>query len=38
MNVNVWDVADPIAALVRSKRAVDVRRLEDPEVDLATLA
>ena len=38
MNVNVWDVVDPIAALVRSKRAVDVRRLEDPEVDLATLA
>jgi 3-phenylpropionate/trans-cinnamate dioxygenase ferredoxin reductase component len=38
MNVNVWDVTDPIAALVRSKRAVDVRQLEDPEVDLATLA
>ena len=38
MNVNVWDVVDPIAALVRSKRAVDMRRLEDPEVDLATLA
>jgi len=38
MNVNVWDVADPIADLVRSKRAVNVRQLEDPEVDLATLA
>ncbi len=30
MNVNVWDVADPIAALVRSKRAVDVRQLDIP--------
>jgi 3-phenylpropionate/trans-cinnamate dioxygenase ferredoxin reductase subunit len=38
INVNVWDVADPIAALVRSKRTVDVRQLEDPEVDLTTLA
>lgn len=37
MNVNIWDVADPIAALVRSKRTVDVRQLEDPAVDLATL-
>ena len=37
MSVNVWDVADPIAALVRSKRAVDVRQLKDPEMDLATL-
>jgi 3-phenylpropionate/trans-cinnamate dioxygenase ferredoxin reductase component len=38
MNVNVWDVADPIATLVRSKRTVDVRQLKDPEMDLATLS
>jgi len=38
MKVNVWDVADPIATLVRSKRTVDVRQLKDPEMDLATLS
>ena len=38
MSVNVWDVADPIATLVRSKRTVDVRQLKDPEMDLATLS
>jgi hypothetical protein len=37
MNVNVWDVADDIASLVASKRVVEVSRLEDPGVDLATL-
>ncbi|HET8590838.1 MAG TPA: FAD-dependent oxidoreductase [Nakamurella sp.] len=35
MNVNVWDVADDIAALVRSGRAVDLAKLADPEVPLA---
>jgi 3-phenylpropionate/trans-cinnamate dioxygenase ferredoxin reductase subunit len=35
MNVNVWDVADDIAALVRSGRAVDLAKLADPEVALA---
>ena len=35
MNVNVWDVADDIAALVRSGRTVDLARLADPEVALA---
>jgi 3-phenylpropionate/trans-cinnamate dioxygenase ferredoxin reductase subunit len=37
MNVNVWDVADLIAALVASQRQVDVARLTDPDVDLAGL-
>jgi len=39
MNVNVWDVADHIAALVRAKRffgADDLARLADPSVDLAS--
>jgi 3-phenylpropionate/trans-cinnamate dioxygenase ferredoxin reductase subunit len=35
MNVNVWDVADDVAALVRSGRAVDLAKLADPEVPLA---
>ena len=38
MNVNVWDVADPIRDLIRSGNEVDVAKLADPEVDLATLA
>lgn len=38
MNVNVWDVADHIAALVTAKTPVDPAQLVDPEVDLATLA
>jgi 3-phenylpropionate/trans-cinnamate dioxygenase ferredoxin reductase component len=37
MNVNVWDVADTIAALVASRRPVDPARLTDPEVELASL-
>jgi 3-phenylpropionate/trans-cinnamate dioxygenase ferredoxin reductase subunit len=37
MNVNVWDVADTIAALVASRHPVDVPRLTNPEVDLASL-
>jgi 3-phenylpropionate/trans-cinnamate dioxygenase ferredoxin reductase component len=37
MNVNVWDVADAIAALVASGRPVDTNLLRDPEVDLAEL-
>jgi 3-phenylpropionate/trans-cinnamate dioxygenase ferredoxin reductase subunit len=35
MNVNVWDVADDIAELVRSGRAVDLAKLADPAVPLA---
>jgi 3-phenylpropionate/trans-cinnamate dioxygenase ferredoxin reductase component len=37
MNVNVWDVADTIRALIASGRAVDERRLTDPDVPLAAL-
>ena len=37
MNVNVWDVADPIQALIASGRAVDERRLTDPDVPLTAL-
>jgi 3-phenylpropionate/trans-cinnamate dioxygenase ferredoxin reductase subunit len=35
MNVNVWDVSDDIAELVRSGRAVDLAKLADPEVPLS---
>ncbi|MEU9133667.1 FAD-dependent oxidoreductase [Kitasatospora sp. NPDC048540] len=38
MNVNVWDVTDPIRDLVRSGREVAVDRLTDPAVPLAELA
>ena len=37
MNVNVWDVADPIAALVAARRPVDPAGLADPDIDLAGL-
>lgn len=38
MNVNVWGVADQIAMLVASKRTVDRKALEDPTVEIASLA
>jgi 3-phenylpropionate/trans-cinnamate dioxygenase ferredoxin reductase component len=38
MNVNVWDVTDPIQALVRSGRSVDPAALADPGTDLGELA
>ncbi len=38
MNVNVWDVTDPIQALVRSGREVPAERLSDPDVPLEDLA
>ncbi|MGH8931154.1 MAG: NAD(P)/FAD-dependent oxidoreductase, partial [Egibacteraceae bacterium] len=38
MNVNVWDVTDPIQQLIRSHAAVDVDRLTDPAVSLEALA
>lgn len=38
MNVNVWDVADSIAALVAGGHQIPPGRLADPAVDLATLA
>ena len=34
MNVNVWDVTDPIKALIRSRRQIDRDRLADPAVSL----
>ena len=34
MNVNVWDVTDPIQDLIRASRPVDVNRLTDPDVPL----
>ncbi|KDN86052.1 NAD(P)/FAD-dependent oxidoreductase [Kitasatospora cheerisanensis] len=37
MNVNVWDVTDPIRELVRSGRAVDPERLADPAVPLTAI-
>ena len=38
MNVNVWDVTDPIQRLIRERVAVDDRRLADPGVPLEQLA
>ena len=37
MNVNVWDVAETIAALVASGRSTDKDRLVDPDVELGRL-
>jgi 3-phenylpropionate/trans-cinnamate dioxygenase ferredoxin reductase subunit len=37
MNVNVWDVAEPIQALISSGEPVDERRLSDPDVPLTEL-
>ncbi|HEY5303249.1 MAG TPA: FAD-dependent oxidoreductase [Acidimicrobiales bacterium] len=37
MNVNVWDVTDDIADLVRSGKPIDVARLQDPKVPLEDL-
>jgi NAD(P)H-nitrite reductase len=37
MNVNIWDVTDPIRALVASGRQVDPVRLADPDVPLTDL-
>ncbi|NGO49011.1 NAD(P)/FAD-dependent oxidoreductase [Streptomyces ureilyticus] len=37
MNVNVWDVTDPLRALVTSGEPVDPTRLADPDVPLSGL-
>jgi 3-phenylpropionate/trans-cinnamate dioxygenase ferredoxin reductase subunit len=37
MNVNVWDVAEPIQALVAGGRQIDERRLADADVPLTDL-
>ncbi|MEU0601938.1 FAD/NAD(P)-binding oxidoreductase [Streptomyces sp. NPDC006393] len=38
MNVNVWDVTEPIQHLIRTKAHVDTEALADPHVPLDTLA
>jgi 3-phenylpropionate/trans-cinnamate dioxygenase ferredoxin reductase subunit len=38
MNVNVWDVVEPIKALILSRNVVDPARLADPDVPLEDLA
>ncbi|MGW3019302.1 NAD(P)/FAD-dependent oxidoreductase [Streptomyces longwoodensis] len=38
MNVNVWDVTEPIQRLVRAKAPVDTDALADPHVPLENLA
>ena len=38
MNLNVWDVGQPLAALVGSGRPVDPRALADRDTDLGALA
>jgi hypothetical protein len=38
MNVNVWDVAEDIASLVRSSAQLDVDLLADSRVPLTQLA
>jgi 3-phenylpropionate/trans-cinnamate dioxygenase ferredoxin reductase component len=37
MNVNIWDVTDPIKALIRSRTQLDTTRLTDPNVPLESL-
>ncbi|MFI0716652.1 NAD(P)/FAD-dependent oxidoreductase [Streptomyces inhibens] len=37
MNVNIWDVTDPIRALVTSGKAVDAKNLADTDVPLTGL-
>ena len=38
MNVNVWDVTDPIRSLIRDRVPVEDHRLADPDVALEDLA
>jgi 3-phenylpropionate/trans-cinnamate dioxygenase ferredoxin reductase subunit len=38
MNVNIWDVVDPIQRLIRDRVPVDDWRLSDPDVPLEQLA
>ncbi|MFE3940070.1 oxidoreductase C-terminal domain-containing protein, partial [Streptomyces goshikiensis] len=37
MNVNVWDVTEPVQALIRSRAPIDPIRLADPGVPLESL-
>ncbi len=38
MNVNIWDVTDPLQPLIRTGRPVDPERLADPTAPLESLA
>jgi 3-phenylpropionate/trans-cinnamate dioxygenase ferredoxin reductase subunit len=38
MNVNVWDVVDPIQHLIRARTPVDAGRLADPDLPIGDLA
>jgi 3-phenylpropionate/trans-cinnamate dioxygenase ferredoxin reductase component len=37
MNMNVWDVSDPIRNLIRSRQPLDTRALADPDMPLSRL-
>jgi 3-phenylpropionate/trans-cinnamate dioxygenase ferredoxin reductase subunit len=37
MNANIWDLAEPIQALIRSRRPVDPKQLADPEIPIGDL-
>jgi 3-phenylpropionate/trans-cinnamate dioxygenase ferredoxin reductase subunit len=37
MNVNIWDVTEPIKALIRSRTAVQAERLANPDIPLEEL-
>jgi 3-phenylpropionate/trans-cinnamate dioxygenase ferredoxin reductase subunit len=37
MNMNVWDVSEPIRALIRSRRPVSSHELADPDIPLSRL-
>ncbi|MCO8273619.1 FAD-dependent oxidoreductase [Actinoplanes sp. TRM 88003] len=37
MNVNIWDVADRIGDLIRSRAVIDRKRLTDPAVELGSV-
>jgi 3-phenylpropionate/trans-cinnamate dioxygenase ferredoxin reductase component len=38
MNVNVWDVSEPIQTLIAKNAVVDDKQLADPDVSLEDLA
>ncbi len=38
MNVNVWDVTDPVQEIIRERVPVDAARLRDPDVPLEEIA
>jgi 3-phenylpropionate/trans-cinnamate dioxygenase ferredoxin reductase subunit len=38
MNVNVWDVTDPIQALIRSRQPVDPNKLADVDLPLENVS